>query len=103
MLSIMDCLSITAVLKCYMPSCFRIISPSQTYSAKHSGFRNVAGLIEATGAPLITFLIGTVGSCGKLQTSRTRRERGGYTAKGGSREAQEDGRRVSSGYAEGIQ
>jgi len=43
----------------HMPSAFRISSPSLTYSARQSGLRSVAGLILCTGAPLMTFLIGT--------------------------------------------
>ena len=43
----------------YMPSAFRISSPNLTYSARQSGLRSVAGLILCTGAPLMTFLIGT--------------------------------------------
>lgn len=41
------------------PSSLLICSPSLTYSSRHSGFLNVAGLIDSTGAPLMTFLIGT--------------------------------------------
>ncbi len=43
----------------YAPSSFRISSPSLTYSARHSGFRKVAELIELTGAPLMTLRTGT--------------------------------------------
>jgi len=43
----------------HMPSAFRISSPSLTYSAKQSGLRSVAGLMLCTGAPFMTFLIGT--------------------------------------------
>lgn len=43
----------------HMPSAFRISSPRFTYSARQSGLRSVAGLMLCTGAPFMTFLIGT--------------------------------------------
>lgn len=43
----------------YTCSSFRICSPRRTYSAKHSGLRRVAGLMDSTGAPLMSLRMGT--------------------------------------------